>query len=194
MGMINTKIDNINEILYIRDTFQKGLNLIVKDENLLYIDVDKKVLIPFLIFLKYNNLLKYEQLLDIWGLDYPANLRRFQINYLLVSIRYNKRIIIRVYVNENEFLDSTVELFKSAGWLEREVWDMFGVMFLGNKDLRRILTDYGFEGYPMRKDFPLTGYMECRYDDSDGRIALEPIELSQEYRVFYFVSPWDNEK
>jgi NADH-quinone oxidoreductase subunit C len=178
------------EVSYLMETFKSGIELFVIDENILYVDINKNNLYTFLIYLKYNNLLKYEQLLDIWAVDTVRKVNRFQVNYLLLSVRYNKRIIVRVSLDDSVALDSIVSIFSSSGWLEREVWDMFGIVFINNSDLRRILTDYGFDGYPLRKDFPLTGYLECRYDDSDGRITLEPIEMSQEYRVFNFNSPW----
>ena len=129
--------------------------------------------------------------MDIWGVDFPSNKERFEVNYLLLSIRFNIRIIVKVTVNEEDAIESVEEIFSSAGWLEREVWDMFGVYFVGNKDLRRILTDYGFEGHPLRKDFPLSGYTEVRYDDGEKRIVVEPSELAQEFRYFNFNSPWE---
>jgi NADH-quinone oxidoreductase subunit C len=178
------------EALYIVDTFKKGIKLIVVDENVIYIDVDKDILLQFLVYVRYNNVLCYEQLLDLWVVDLPQQVNRFQVNYLLVSVRFNKRIIVRVSLQDGAYLSSVTGIYLSSGWLEREIWDMFGIIIVNNNDLRRILTDYGFDGYPMRKDFPLTGYLECRYDDSDGRITLEPIEMAQEYRVFYFESPW----
>jgi NADH-quinone oxidoreductase subunit C len=190
MGMNNMW----NDVLYISNVFKRNVKFFIIEENFLHIYVEKNILKSLLIFLKYDTLLLYEQLLDIWAVDVIGQEKRFEINYLMLSVRFNKRIIIHTNSSEDEYLVSVIDIFKSAGWLEREVWDLYGVLFFNNNDLRRILTDYGFEGHPFRKDFPLTGYLECRYDDSAGRIALEPVELSQEYRVFNFISPWDDEK
>ena len=129
--------------------------------------------------------------MDIWGVDYPDKNERFEVNYQLLSIYLNVRIVLRLTVEEFEGVDSVSSLFSSAGWLEREVWDMYGVFFFENTDLRRILTDYGFQGHPLRKDFPLSGFMEVRYDDSEKRVVYEPLEVSQEFRSFNFSSPWE---
>jgi NADH-quinone oxidoreductase subunit C len=141
-------------------------------------------------FLKRNQQLRFDSLLDLWALDYPSALNRFEINYLLLSVTNQIRVIIRTRVSEYSGLPSVTGLFKAAGWLEREVWDMYGILFFENEDLRRILTDYGFEGHPLRKDFPLSGFSEVRYDDGDKRIVYEPLEVSQEYRSFSFKNPW----
>ena len=114
---------------------------------------------------------------------------RFELSYNLLSIKHNVRVFVKIHT-EN-YVDSLISIYKSAGWIEREAWDMFGLFFVGNTDLRRILTDYGFEGFPLRKDFPLTGYIEIRYDDESSNIVYEPLELSQEYRLFNFNSPWE---
>ena len=119
---------------------------------------------------------------------------RFQVVYALLSVRYNSRIRINLFVDEFKQVPSVVSIFNSAGWLERETWDMFGIFFKNNKDLRRILTDYGFDGFPLRKDFPLSGYIELRYDDSLKRIVYEPLEITQEFRFFDFTSPWEQIK
>lgn len=141
-------------------------------------------------FLKRNQQLRFDSLLDLWASDYPSAANRFEINYLLLSITNQIRVVVRTRVNEYTGLTSVTDLFKSAGWLEREVWDMYGILFFENMDLRRILTDYGFEGHPLRKDFPLSGFSEVRYDDGDKRIVYEPLEVSQEYRSFSFKNPW----
>jgi len=130
-------------------------------------------------------------LLDIWCTDYPEKIERFELNYLLVSYKYNIRIILRVYLTENMGIETVSDIYKSAGWLEREVWDMQGIYFYNNLDLRRILTDYGFEGFPLRKDFPMSGFVEIRYDDTEKRIVQELLEISQDYRNFNFKSPWE---
>jgi len=130
--------------------------------------------------------------MDVWGVDYPYRSFRFEVNYLLLNFSYPHRLIVRSYANEYSGLPTISYSFNSAGWLEREVWDMYGVFFSGHQDLRRILTDYGFSGFPLRKDFPLTGYNEVRYDDSKKQVVLEPLEISQEFRLFNFKSPWEN--
>jgi len=157
----------------------------------LIISVKKSFLVNCLKVLKTHSSLKFASLMDIWGLDYPERKDRFEINYSLLSVKYNIRVIVRVTCEEFEGVDSVTSLYSSAGWLEREVWDMYGVLFYNNKDLRRILTDYGFEGHPLRKDFPLSGYTEVRYDDTEKRVVYEPIEVAQEYRSFNFRSPWE---
>lgn len=151
-----------------------------------------KYLLSVLFFLKNSSQLKAAYLLDIWAVDYPEQENRFEINYLICSISFNFRLIIKIFVKDQEGISSCESLFSSAGWLEREVWDMFGVFFFNNSDLRRILTDYGFLGYPLRKDFPLSGYLEMRYDDGQKRVLQEPLEIAQEYREFNFKSPWEN--
>jgi NADH-quinone oxidoreductase subunit C len=176
---------------YIERVYCQDIKSIIVQDNLIIINLKTKGLKNFLNFLKKHSPLKFTNLMDIWGVDYPSNKERFEVNYLLLSIRFNIRIIVKVTVNEEEAIESVEEIFSSAGWLEREVWDMFGVYFVGNKDLRRILTDYGFEGHPLRKDFPLSGYTEVRYDDGEKRIVVEPLELAQEFRYFNFSSPWE---
>ena len=134
---------------------------------------------------------QYKVLMDVTAIDYPTRNLRFEVVYNLLSIEYNSRIRIKTCIDEITPVSSSTPLFSSAGWWEREVWDMFGIFFTGHPDLRRILTDYGFQGHPMRKDFPLTGYTEVRYDDSEKRVITESLELSQEFRYFDFSSPWD---
>lgn len=131
-------------------------------------------------------------LMDITGVDYPDRLKaRFEVVYSLLSLRHNHRIRVKVNANEDTLVPSVIDVYKSAGWFEREVWDMYGVMFDGNPDLRRILTDYGFEGHPQRKDFPLTGYVELRYDEELKRVVYEPVKLTQDFRSFDYLSPWE---
>jgi NADH-quinone oxidoreductase subunit C len=129
--------------------------------------------------------------LDIWCVDYPEKKERFEINYLLVSYKNNLRLILRIYVKDNVGIETISDVFASAGWLEREIWDMYGIFFYNNVDLRRILTDYGFEGFPLRKDFPMSGFVEIRYDDTEKRIVQEVLEVAQDYRNFNFKSPWE---
>ena len=134
---------------------------------------------------------RFEVLLDICGVDYPARPERFEVVYHLLSPRKNLRLRVKVTTDERSAVPSVVEVFPAANWYEREAYDMYGIMFSGHPDLRRILTDYGFEGYPMRKDFPLTGYVEVRYDDEQKRVVYEPVRLNQEFRSFDFESPWE---
>jgi NADH-quinone oxidoreductase subunit C len=135
--------------------------------------------------------LQFEVLLDITGVDWPAREERFDVVYHLLSMRKNQRLRVKLATAENEPVPSVVSVFPTANWLERETYDMFGILFSGHPDLRRILTDYGFEGYPLRKDFPLTGFKEVRYDDEQKRVVYEPVRLTQEFRQFDFESPWE---
>lgn len=134
---------------------------------------------------------EYQQLMDIAGADYPARAERFDVNYCLLSLTRNHRIIVKVRTDEATPVPTVTTLWPVAGWYEREVYDMYGVLFAGNPDLRRILTDYGFQGHPFRKDFPLTGYVELRYSEEDKRVVYEPVELAQDLRTFDFMSPWE---
>ena len=135
--------------------------------------------------------LEYQQLMEIAGVDYPERAERFDVNYCLLSLTKNRRIIVKVMTDEATPVPSMTGLWPVAGWLEREVFDMYGVGFAGNPDLRRILTDYGFEGYPFRKDFPLTGHVEMRYSEAEKRVVYEPVSLPQDFRTFDFLMPWE---
>ena len=135
--------------------------------------------------------LEYQQLMEIAGVDYPERSERFDVNYCLLSLTKNRRIIVKVTTDEATPVPSVTGLWPVAGWLEREVFDMYGVAFSGNSDLRRILTDYGFEGYPFRKDFPLTGHVELRYSEEEKRVVYEPVALPQDFRTFDFLMPWE---
>jgi NADH-quinone oxidoreductase subunit C len=141
-------------------------------------------------FLRDHSQARFRSMVDICGVDYPERNERFEVVYLLLSTKYNARIRVKVCVDEYTPVPSVTYIFRAAGWFEREVWDMYGVYFEGHPDLRRILTDYGFEGHPLRKDFPLTGYTEVRYDDSEKRVVSEAVEVSQEFRAFQYSSPW----
>ena len=142
-------------------------------------------------FLKEDQNCKFNILIDICGVDYPEKDKRFEIVYHFLSLSVNRRIRVKLMTDEGTKVPSIVDLFPSAGWYEREVYDLFGVIFSGNTDLRRLLTDYGFKGHPLRKDFPLTGYVEVRYDEEQKRVIYEPVKLTQEFRNFDFVSPWE---
>ena len=177
--------DSITDITVIKDE----LSITVKTTDI------KKVLL----YLRDHTYSKYEVLIDIVGVDYPSRgietgsgIGRFEVNYLLLSVRYNARLIVKCNVDEVTPIDSVTDIYKVAGWHEREVYDMFGIYFTGHPDLRRILTDYGFAGHPLRKDFPLTGYTEVRYDTVEKRVLYEPVEIAQEFRSFNLVSPWSN--
>ena len=144
-----------------------------------------------LTFLRDDSQCLFKQLMDICGTDYPEEERRFEIVYHLLSLKHNQRIRVKVRVVEDAPVPSAIEVYSAAGWYEREVWDMYGVPFSGNPDMRRILTDYGFDGHPLRKDFPLTGYVELRYDEEQKRVVYSPVQLAQEFRNFDFLSPWE---
>lgn len=148
-------------------------------------------IVPVLSFLKDHHNCQFLSLVDIAGMDVPSRQNRFEVIYNLLSLRYNSRIRVKTYTDELTPLDSCNDVFKAANWYEREIWDMYGVFFANHPDLRRILTDYGFEGHPQRKDFPLSGFVEVRYDDEANRVVLEPLELTQEFRRFELSQPWE---
>jgi len=147
--------------------------------------------LPVISFLKDHTNGQFTSIADICGVDVPTRPYRFEVVYNLLSIRFNQRIRVRTYTDEQTPIDSVCGVFPGANWYEREVWDMYGVFFANHPDLRRILTDYGFEGHPFRKDFPLSGYTECRYDDEVKRVVIEPLEMSQEFRKFELEQPWE---
>ena len=160
----------------------------------LYLNIDNEDLPDVILFLKTNKDTKFKQLIDITAVDYPENSKRFKMVYLFLSHQFNQRIIISSLINENEVVPSLTKIFPSANWMEREVFDMYGVKFKDHPDLRRILTDYGFEGYPLRKDFPLTGHNEVRYSEDEKKVIYEPVKLEQNYRNFDYESPWEGTK
>ncbi|WP_207100599.1 NADH-quinone oxidoreductase subunit C [Paracoccus shandongensis] len=145
-------------------------------------------------FLRSDSSCRFSTLIDITAVDHPERPQRFDLVWHLLSMHQNHRIRIKVALREDEIAPSIVSIYPCANWLEREVFDMFGILFSGHPDLRRILTDYGFSGFPLRKDFPTTGYVEVRYDESDKRVVYEPVRLTQEYRQFDFLSPWEGAK
>lgn len=159
--------------------------------NELEVLVAPESVIPVLSFLKDHHSAQFVNLIDIAGMDVPSRPYRFEIIYNLLSLRYNARIRVKTYTDELTPVDSACDVFKAANWYEREIWDMYGVFFANHPDLRRILTDYGFEGHPFRKDFPLSGYVEVRYDDEQKRVVVEPLELAQEFRRFELNAPWE---
>ena len=143
--------------------------------------------------LKQLDGLNFEMLLDITAVDYPKRSKRFELVYILLSLKNKFRLRVKVFLNEDDIVPSITSIYKSASWYEREVWDMYGISFKNNNDLRRILTDYGFEGFPLRKDFPLTGFVELRYDDSKKKVTYSKVKLTQDYRNFDFLSPWEGQ-
>ena len=160
----------------------------------LYLDIDVKDIISTILFLKTNDKCRFKQLIDITAVDFPNRESRFKIVYLLLSHESNLRIIVNTNIDDKKMLPSLTKIFPSANWMEREVFDMYGISFKDHPDLRRILTDYGFEGYPLRKDFPLTGHTEVRYSEDKKKVIYEPVKLDQEYRNFDFESPWEGTK
>jgi len=171
----------------------KILSSKIKHDHI-FICVEDNNLIEVMIFLKNHPLTKFKQLIDITAVDYPEREKRFKMVYLLLSHESNSRIIIEFDMKEGEIISSLTSIFPSANWMEREVFDMYGVKFKDHPDLRRILTDYGFEGHPLRKDFPLTGHNEVRYSEEDKKVIYEPVKLEQNYRNFDYESPWEGTK
>jgi len=157
----------------------------------LEITVKRASIVKVLTFLRDDANCQYKQLMDVCGVDYPEQELRFCIVYNLLSLVHNRRIRVKVWTSEDEPVATVVPVFKTANWFEREVWDLLGVYFSEHPDLRRMLNDYGFEGHPLRKDFPLTGYVEVRYDDEQKRVVYEPVKLTQDFRTFDFLSPWE---
>ena len=157
----------------------------------LEIQIDKESLLDVVIFLKKNNSTKFRQLIDITAVDYIGSENRFKMIYLFLSHEYNLRVNLTFNINENEFVNSLTKIFPSANWMEREVFDMYGIKFNDHPDLRRILTDYGFSGHPLRKDFPITGHSEVRYSEEKKKVVYEPVKLEQNYRNFDYSSPWE---
>ncbi len=161
---------------------------IIKGELCLNIQFNK--ILPLVTFLKYHTNCQYKLLSDLCVIDYPTRSNRFELVYNFLSIQYNSRLRIKILFNELQSISSITSVFRSANWWEREAWDMFGVFFIDHPDLRRILTDYGFEGYPLRKDFPLSGFTEVRYSELKKRVIYEPLHLPQEFKSFNFENPW----
>ena len=162
--------------------------------NQLYLSINSEDLLDVILLLKTNKDTKFKQLIDITAVDYPENKKRFKVVYLLLSHEFNQRILVSYFINENEKISSLVNIFPSANWMEREIFDMYGIKFNDHPDLRRILTDYGFEGFPLRKDFPLTGHNEVRYSEEEKKVIYEPVKLEQNYRNFDYESPWEGTK
>ena len=162
--------------------------------NQIYIEIDKDNLTDVILFIKTNKDTKFKQLIDITVVDYPEQSQRFKVVYLFLSHEFNQRMVLSYLIGEKEVIPSLTSIFPAANWMEREVFDMYGVNFKDHPDLRRILTDYGFEGHPLRKDFPLTGHTEVRYSEDQKKVINEPVKLEQNYRNFDYESPWDGTK
>ena len=179
-------------------TVNSGLTTAIKKSeinfNQLFIYIDIEDLASTVLFLKTNNKCRFRQLIDITAVDYPQKEKRFKIVYLLLSHENNSRIVINIDINEKTSVPSITKIFPSANWMEREVFDMYGISFNNHPDLRRILTDYGFEGHPLRKDFPLTGHTEVRDSEDKKKVVYEPVKLEQNYRNFDYESPWEGTK
>ena len=189
---MTTSLNDLEKIV------NSGLSTAIKKSeikfNQLFIDIKVEDLKSIIIFLKTNNKCRFRQLIDITAVDYIDKEQRFKIVYLLLSHENNLRIVINADIEEGKAVPSITKIFTSSNWMEREVFDMYGISFEGHPDLRRILTDYGFEGYPLRKDFPLTGHTEVRYSEEKKKVISEPVKLDQEYRNFDFESPWEGTK
>ena len=188
-------MSDLQEIESVAESIRDGIGGVVKDLSIvgdqLVAIVEKEDIAKLLIFLRDDVNCQFKQLMDICGVDYPERPQRFEVVYNLLSLVHNNRVTVKVILDDNSSIPSVSKVFSSADWWEREIWDLFGIFFSGHPDLRRILTDYGFDGHPLRKDFPLTGYVEVRYDDAQKRVVYEPVKLTQEYRDFDFLSPWE---
>ena len=171
-----------------------GINNVIENNNLLEIEFDKTNMLKIFNQLKDNADLNFNQLLDITAVDYPSREFRFDLVYILQSLTKNKKIILKTFIKENENIESITNIHKSADWYERECYDLFGIEFVNHPDLRRIMTDYNFEGFPLRKDFPLTGHTEVRYSEDKKKVINESVKLEQNYRNFDYESPWEGTK
>ena len=187
-----------SSVIDLEKIINSGLTTTVKSSKIVFndlsIDVESKDIFKSILFLKTNENCQFRQLIDITAVDFPERDCRFRLVYFLLSHEHNKRISVNVNINENEKVQSVTKIYPSANWMEREVFDMYGIKFKDHPDLRRILTDYNFEGFPLRKDFPLTGHTEVRYDEEKKKVIYEPVKLEQDYRNFDFESPWEGTK
>jgi len=179
----------LNSIQNLTDTVPITKIQFFSEEVAIYIEPEH--LLNLIFFLKNHTLLQYKILTCISGVDYPSKKLRFEVSYDLLSLTFNNRLRIKVAQNELQSIESCESIYSSANWFECEIWDMYGIFFKNHSSLRRILTDYGFEGHPLRKDFPLNGYIEVRYSENQKRVINETVEFSQEYRTFNFFGPWN---
>ena len=176
---------------YLKNAIPNSIESVSQDHDQLIVVCKPNKIAAFLTFLRDDSNCLFKVLLDICGVDYPERENRFEVVYHLQSLRLNQRIRVKVECGESDIVPSVCSVFSSANWYERETFDFFGIMFSDHPDLRRLLTDYGFDGHPLRKDFPLTGYVEVRYDEEQKRVVYEPVKLTQAFRSFDFVSPWE---
>lgn len=176
---------------YIADALSNEVVAVEFAKDELVLRVKRDTVAKTMTFLRDDVNCQFRLMIDLCGVDYPDDAERFEVVYNLLSLTHNARVRIKVRTNDGEPVPSIAAVFSTAGWFERECWDLLGIYFDGNPDLRRLLTDYGFEGHPLRKDFPLTGYVEVRYDDDQKRVVYEPVKLQQEFRSFDFMSPWE---
>ena len=191
----SNKNNTLKIISSVLDTVVDENDYNLEFKNGLYLlNINQFMLMKVVKILKENEKLKLNQFIDLTAVDYPNKENRFEMIYILLSVKFNFRIIIKFFINENASVDSITNLFPAANWYEREVWDLFGIAFNNHPDLRRLLTDYGFIGHPLRKDFPLSGNVEVKYDLNEKKVVYEPIKLTQSFREFEFESPWKGEK
>ncbi|MDX1949417.1 MAG: NADH-quinone oxidoreductase subunit C [Rickettsiales bacterium] len=176
---------------FIENNLQNLFSKIEEKNNVIILETETANLLKLLTELRDNPETLFKQLVDITSVDYPNKANRFEVIYQFLSLKHNKRLTIKIKLAEDEILPSVTSVFSNANWFEREVWDMYGIRFSNHPDLRRILTDYGFEGHPQRKDFPLTGFLEVRYDEKKNKVVYEPVHLHQEFRNFDYLSPWE---
>ena len=188
----------MNNLEDLEKKINSELNTKIKQSKIkhsqLYLDIEAEDLIDVCTFVKTDKDTKFRQLIDITAVDYLQKNKRFKLVYLLLSHEFNQRLIISYFISENEIINSLTKIFPAANWMEREVFDMYGINFKDHPDLRRILTDYNFKGFPLRKDFPLTGFDEVRYSEEEKKVKYEPVKLEQNYRNFDFESPWEGTK
>ena len=186
------------DLTYLEKKINSELTTKIKKSKIrhdqLYVNIDSKDLIDVTLFIKSNENTKFKQLIDVTAVDYPENIQRFKMVQLILSHEFNQRVILSYFIGENEVSPSLTAIYPAANWMEREVFDMYGVKFKNHPDLRRILTDYDFEGHPLRKDFPLTGHTEVRYSEDQKKVIKEPVKLEQNYRNFDYESPWEGTK
>lgn len=176
---------------YVQAALPEAVRDVEMDRDELCLIVDRERIARVLKFLRDDVNCQFKQLMDVCGVDYPERAERFEVVYNLLSLSHNRRIRVKLFASPATPVPTVTEVFSAANWWERETWDLFGILFRDHPDLRRILSDYGFQGHPLRKDFPLTGYVEVRYDDEQKRVVYEPVKLPQDFRTFDFLSPWE---
>lgn len=187
--MVDVALRDLGE--YVQAALPDAVLNVALEHDELCLVVERERIARVLKFLRDDVNCQFKQLMDVCGVDYPGRDERFEVVYNLLSLTHNRRIRVKVSAGEDTPVPTAIEVFSSANWWERETWDMFGIPFRDHPDLRRILSDYGFQGHPLRKDFPLTGYVEVRYDDEQKRVVYEPVKLPQDWRTFDFLSPWE---